>query len=242
MVFEMVNKTRTAEAEITEVLSEGEVVGTVILLYMPHTLEGFSQINTKLLEKLAAESEDDKDNLLGFEGDEEPENQDEMFDVLETNDYILETEEFITSYIRNQAAAADKKVIQVKHCYGSWEEKEQLEFTDDAIEFPEVDDNILSQFLEAEVNDVKITKSTKNFKLGNLIYKIEDETYKVGQVSINSRGTTNRVRIDFWSKPTKEITFYAAAFLVTLRGRVPGGRVDYYYNNERIKSAIIPTP
>jgi hypothetical protein len=242
MSFEMVNKTRTAETEITEVLYAGQVVGTVILLYKSKVLEGLTQINTKVLDDLANQDLDDLEPQSELEVGEEAEIQEEFFETIENNHLLLETEEFVMSYVQNQAAAADKPAIQVKHCYGTWIEKEQLEFNDDSLEFPELDDQLLSRFLEADVNDINIVKTSPNFKTGYLLYQLGDEEYKVGEVTISSRGTSNRVRVDFWTRPTKEITFYAVAVLVAFRGRVAGGRIDYYYDNNLLKSALIPTP
>jgi hypothetical protein len=195
-----------------------------------------------VLDDLANQDLDDLEPQSELEVGEEAEIQEEFFETIENNHLLLETEEFVMSYVQNQAAAADKPAIQVKHCYGTWIEKEQLEFNDDSLEFPELDDQLLSRFLEADVNDINIVKTSPNFKTGYLLYQLGDEEYKVGEVTISSRGTSNRVRVDFWTRPTKEITFYAVAVLVAFRGRVAGGRIDYYYDNNLLKSALIPTP
>lgn len=245
MTFEMVNKTRTAETEITEVFYDGQVVGTVILLYKPGVLEGLTQINTKVLDDLTSQTPIDNEANNELKAGEETEIRDEIFDTLETSDadgLLADTEEFILGYIQNQAAASDKPAIQVKQCYGTWIEKEYLEFKDDSLEFPEFDDLLRERFSEADVSDIRITKTSANYKTGYLLYLLGDEEYKVGEVAINSRGTTNRVRVDFWVKPSKEITFFAVAVLVAFRARVAGGRIDYYHDNLLLKSALIPTP
>jgi uncharacterized Zn ribbon protein len=237
MQLEIVTRTRTAEAEISEVLCDGEIIGSIFLVYSPDALKGFSQVNKELLSQLLRQ--DEPENSL--DQDSIDELSEEFFVPIE--DFNPEFEDFITNYIRNQAVAADKKVIQVKHCLGTWKENEQLEIRDDSRELPEVTENILNRFQEeAEVHDVEIDKTSQNLKLGHLVYNFGEETHKVGRVIIDSRGTSNHVRIDFWVRPTREITYHAATLLTTLRGRVAGGRFDYYYNGERLRSAMIPTP
>ena len=85
MSFEMVNKTRTAETEITEVLYAGQVVGTVILLYKSKVLEGLTQINTKVLDDLANQDLDDLEPQSELEVGEEAEIQEEFFETIENN-------------------------------------------------------------------------------------------------------------------------------------------------------------
>lgn len=245
-------KLRLNEAEITEIIYAGELIGSLYLIYSPDSLEGYSQINTDIIKKIRYPYKEKKRELTETNSEitennsgtdnQTFDNQNVNNNDLNIDDLMQETQEFIINYVQNQAAAADKKIIHVRHCQGTWEENEQIEFIDESFQFPKVNENILAQFIEAEVNDVKIIKSSEKIKIGILLQGYPQNYQEVGQVLIKSRGTSNEIKVDFWFEPTMELTFHATTFLITLRGEVAGGRIDFYHKNKRLKSGLIPSP